>query len=70
MAKFDTVRRDDINTWKLLTVIKARIHLSGIIEEFQVFVNDLWNLSNWFMVHCVKIALAEYMEVSYGLELG
>jgi len=22
MAKFDNVRRDDINTWKLLTVIK------------------------------------------------
>lgn len=41
MAKFDTVRRDDINTWKLLTVIKARIHLSGIIVVFQVFVNDL-----------------------------
>lgn len=41
MAKFNTVRRDDICTWKLLTVIKARIHLSGTIVEFQKFVNDL-----------------------------
>jgi len=41
MAKFDTVSRDDVCTWKLITVIKARIHLSGIIVEFQVFVNDL-----------------------------
>lgn len=41
MAKFDTVRRDDINTWKLLTVIKARIQLSDVIVEFQMIVNDL-----------------------------
>lgn len=41
MPKFDTVRRDDISTWKLLTVVKARIHLSGIIVGFQMFVNDL-----------------------------
>jgi hypothetical protein len=41
MAKCDTVRRDDIYTWKVLTVIKARIHLPGIIVEFKVFVNDL-----------------------------
>ena len=38
---FDTVRRDAIVTWKLLTVNKPRIHFSGQIVEFKMFVNDL-----------------------------